>query len=112
MSDAVEVGKAAQAFELRKAGVAYVTIAERLGFADAEAVRAVVAPLLEAALEDDRRESAGLELLRVDGMLTGLYAKARAGDVRSADLSLRLAERKRLLQFQIQGDEHGQEGGG
>lgn len=97
MSGPVDAGRALQAFELRKAGVGYSTIAERLGFASEDEARAVVLPLLAEAVTDQSREAVALERLRVDGMLAGLWAKARAGDARAVELSMKLLERQRLL---------------
>lgn len=97
MTGPVEAGRAAQAFELRKAGAGYAVIAERLGYAGEDEARDAVRPLLAEAIADDDREAAALERLRLDGMLTGLYSKARTGDPRAVELTLRLEERKRLL---------------
>lgn len=90
-------GRALQAFELRKAGVGYSTIAERLGYGSEDDARAAVLPLLAEAVADQSRESVALERLRIDGMLAGLWAKARAGDARAVEQSLKLLERQRLL---------------
>lgn len=108
MSKADDAGKAAQALELRKAGVSYAVIAERVGYGSDEAARAAVLPLLAEAVADESREAVALEQLRLDGMLVGLYAKARAGDTRSIEQSLRIMERKRLLA--LSGGEEGNDG--
>lgn len=97
MTPAEEAGRAAQALELRKGGVGYAVIAERLGYGSEDAARSAVLPLLAEAVSDRNREAAGLEMLRLDGMLTGLYSKARAGDARAVEQSLRILERQRLL---------------
>jgi hypothetical protein len=97
VSAAEAAGRAAQALELRKAGVPYALIAERLGYASEDAARGAVVPLLAEAITDESREAAALERLRLDGMLTGLWSKARGGDSRAIEQSLRIMERKRLL---------------
>jgi hypothetical protein len=72
-------------------------IVERLGFEDEAAARAAVGAVLDDALADEGREAEVLERLRLDGMLTGLYPKARAGDSRAIEQTLRIMERKRVL---------------
>lgn len=89
--------RASQALEFRKAGVAYSVIAERLGYGSEDAARAAVGAELADHLADDGREATVLEVLQLDGMITGLYAKARGGDIRAIDTTLRLMERRRLL---------------
>jgi len=106
VSAADAAGKASQALELRKAGVGYAAIAERLGYPSEDAARAVVVPLLAEAIADEEREAAALERLRLDGMLVGLYAKARAGDARAVEKSLQIMERKRLLALSGSSGEH------
>ena len=103
---AADAGKASQALELRKAGVGYAAIAERLGYAGEDEARAAVVPLLAEAIADEDREAAALERLRLDGMLVGLYAKARAGDARAVEKSLQIMERKRLLALSGSSGEH------
>jgi hypothetical protein len=90
-------GRAGQALELRKAGVGYALIVKQLRYPDEATARAAVAAVLDEALADEGREAALLERLRLDGMLTGLYPKARAGDSRAIEQTLRLMERKRVL---------------
>lgn len=107
-----DTARTARALELRKAGVPYAVIADQLGYASEDAARAEVVPLLAEAVADDTREAVALERLRLDGMLTGLYPKARAGDQAAIRSSLQIMERKRLLALR-QGDVNdGAEGGG
>jgi hypothetical protein len=86
-----------QALELRKAGVPFQAIADKLGYRSASGAFAAV----KAALRDTLREPADalreLELARLDAMLLGLWRRAQSGDDKAVDRCLRIAERRARL---------------
>lgn len=87
------------AFELRKNGVTYRQIGQRLGVSETQAfkdVQAVVARLKELeleGLEDYRR----LELERLDTALVAIVLQVRNGHLGAIDRWIRLSESRRKL---------------
>lgn len=89
----------AKALELRRAGLGFEAIGAQLGLKKSQAHRLVVAGLAEAraqvvASADDLRSE---ELSRLDGMLTGLWPRARKGEVAAVDRVLKIGERRAKL---------------
>ena len=87
----------AKALELHLAGATYDAIAEAVGYSDrGNAYRAV-----QQALDDlgtyTTDDSVQTELARLDAMLTGLWAKARRGDVQAIDRVMKIDERRFAL---------------
>jgi hypothetical protein len=95
-ADAAELDrKRRRALDLHLAGVPYQTIADVLGYATkAGAHKAVKAALEQTKAGDDLDGVATSELARLDAMLSGLWAKARKGDVAAIDRVLRIEERR------------------
>jgi hypothetical protein len=88
-----------QALELRRAGLGYEAIGERLGLKKSQAHRLVTRALEEARAQvtanaDELRSE---ELSRLDGMLQGLWPRARKGEVSAVDRVLKIAERRAKL---------------
>jgi hypothetical protein len=88
-----------RALELRRAGLGYEAIAAQIGIGKSQAHRLVVAGLAEskaqiAASADDLRSE---EISRLDGMLLGLWPRARKGEVAAVDRVLKIAERRAKL---------------
>lgn len=87
----------ARALELRMAGATYDAIAKAVRYASRSgAYKAVQAALREGRL-DDADVAVETELARLDAMLTGLWPKARRGDVQAVDRVLRIGERRSAL---------------
>lgn len=88
-----------KALELRRMGLGYVAIGERLGLKKSQAHRLVVAGLAEAraqisASADELRSE---EISRLDGMLQGVWPRARKGQVTAIDRVLKISERRAKL---------------
>lgn len=84
-----------QALELHLAGATYQKIADALGFASkASAHAAVRSALTDAAAVFEGDDPVQTELARIDGMLIGLWPKARKGDVASVREAVRLGQRR------------------
>lgn len=105
--------RAEKALELHLAGLPFQRIAEMVGYANkGGAYKAVQRALTAgkptsatptptgadgAAGGDDRAEEIETELLRLDAMRTGLWGKARRGDVQAVDRVIRIGERQMEL---------------
>jgi len=88
-----------QALELRRAGLGYEAIGAQLGLGKSQAHRLVKRALEEARAQvtanaDELRSE---ELSRLDGMLQGLWPRARKGEVTAVDRVLKIAERRAKL---------------
>lgn len=89
----------AKALELHLAGATYDAIAQAVGYASRSGAHKAVQEALNAL----GRPAAGSEvadaaIARLDAMLTGLWPKARRGDVQAIDRVLRIEERRMLLE--------------
>lgn len=88
----------ARALELHLAGATYEAIATAVGYASrSSALRAVKGALDAIGAVPGAPEITDTELARLDAMLTGLWKKARQGDVQAVDRVLRIGERRALL---------------
>lgn len=89
----------AKALELHLAGATYDAIAKAVGYAS----RSGAYKAVKEALADDEEttpdlaEAASTELARLDAMLTGLWTKARRGDVQAVDRVMRIEERRTAI---------------
>jgi hypothetical protein len=87
----------AKALELHLAGATYDAIANAVGYASRSGAHKAV----QEALLDLGRPVQGTaidtELARLDAMLTGLWPKARRGDVQAVDRVLKISERRSVL---------------
>jgi hypothetical protein len=96
-SDRVVPDRERQALELRKAGATYAQIAKQLGYANEGGAHKAVGRALNVAIKqrnivaEDVRE---LELQRLDQMLLGLWADAKAGKWHAIDRVLKIMERR------------------
>jgi hypothetical protein len=93
--DAVE--KERQALELRKAGVTFDVIAQRLGYAHPSGAYRAVMSGIQKTLQQPADELRQLELARLDAMLTGLWTGARQGNHSAVMSVLRIMERRAKL---------------
>lgn len=94
-----KVENQARALELRRAGLGFEAIGAQLGIKKSQAHRLVVSGLAEAraqvaASADELRSE---ELSRLDGMLMGLWPRARKGEVAAVDRVLKISERRAKL---------------
>lgn len=89
-----------KALELHLGGGSYAAIAEAMGFSSKSTAYAAVQDALAARSAEAGQapsEVVRLEVARLDAMLTGLWAKARRGDVAAVDRVLRISERRTHL---------------
>jgi len=87
--------RTARALELHLAGHSYAAIAKAVGYAHkASALKAVRRALAATQTSQDMREAAEVELLRLDAMLTGLWALARRGEPEAVDRVMRINRRQ------------------
>lgn len=83
----------AKVVELRRAGVAFEKIAGELGLDDRDAAVAAY----EAHVSRDGRFDPILEAERLDRMLAAVWPKARSGDLKAAEMVLKISERREHL---------------
>lgn len=90
-----------QAVMMRLAGADYELIARQLGYASRGAACTDIQRALEVSLEEQARDAEVLrqqELLRLDRIQAGVWPAAIAGDTKSADIALKIIDRRcRLL---------------
>lgn len=89
--------RAVQALELRKTGIPFRVVAERLGYADESGARKAVASLLsreEYEAVDDYRL---LELERLDKMFVKAYTMASKGHLQAIDRVMKIMDHRAKL---------------
>lgn len=92
--------KAVMAFELRKAGADYDTIANRLGYKDGRSARAAILQRIKkyyAANQDAIEEIMALEMERLDHLQLVCWRLAKDGDLAAVDRILKIMERRAKL---------------
>ena len=94
MASADHIERHAKALEMRLAGATYDAIAKALGYAGTSGAFAAVQEGLAATQRPEDDATTLTELARLDAMLTGLWAKARRGEVTAVDRVLRIEERR------------------
>lgn len=88
----------ARALELHLAGATYEAIAKTCGYASRSGAHKAVQAALKAAGDPPTTDqSLTTELARLDAMLTGLWPKARRGDVQAVDRVMKIGERREQL---------------
>jgi hypothetical protein len=88
----------AKALELHLAGATYDAIAQAVGYSDrGHAHKAVQTALTDLGRPPPPDEVLATEIARLDAMLTGLWGKARRGDVQAIDRVLKIQERRAAL---------------
>lgn len=96
--DAVNANdKQRQALELRKAGVSYVAIAERLGYRGPSGAHAAVRAGLKKTLQEPADELRQLEVERLDAALLAIWPQVKQGNHGAIDRALRIMERRAKL---------------
>ncbi len=88
-----------QALELRRMGLGYEAIGAQLGIGKSQAHRLVQRGLAEARalINTSADELRSEQISRLDAMLTGLWPRARKGEVVAVDRVLKLMERRDKL---------------
>lgn len=89
-----------QALELRKAGVDFRTIADRLGYEGPSGAHKAVTTALKALTAEPAEELRTLELERLDAMLRSLWVRAtnaKGADLGAIDRVLKIMERRAKL---------------
>lgn len=86
-----------QALELRKAGMTYQGIADRLGYSSVSGCYKAIRSALFAVIKEPAEEVLTLELQRLDDMLAGLWVDARKGNVLKVDRVLKIMTRRAEL---------------
>ncbi len=86
-----------QALELRKAGVDFRQIADRLGYRGPSGAHAAVKAALLATIQQPADEVRRLEVARLDAMLLAVWTKVREGDPAAVNSALKIMHRRALL---------------
>lgn len=90
--------RAVQALELRKAGISYDLIAQRLNYSNRTAAYRAVSRLLEATEKEASNDLREVELRRLDDLFLSVYQKARNNNdplqLQAVDRCLRIMERR------------------
>lgn len=95
----------AKALELHLAGATYESIANAVGYASKSGAHKAVQEALDNLGKYGPDEATETELARLDAMLTGLWPKARRGDVQAIDRVLKIGERRSVLLAMSAGSE-------
>ena len=90
------IEKKAEALRLRRYGLGYAQIAEKLGCAQSTAYSYVVDALTETCntMREDAEVIREMELERLDAMFMSQYSKALKGDDRAVNACLKIMERR------------------
>jgi hypothetical protein len=86
--------RAIQALELRKAGISYEMIAQRLGYANRTSAYRAVSTVLDNSEKEASSDLREMELRRLDDLFLSIYKKARDGDYAAIDRCLKIMERR------------------
>ena len=86
--------RAVKALELRKAGISYEIIAQRLGYSNRTAAYRAVSRLIESTEKEAVTDLREMELRRLDDLFRALYMKAIGGDLGAVDRCLKIMERR------------------
>jgi hypothetical protein len=86
-----------QALELRRAGVTFDAIAERLGYAGRGAARNAYLAALDREPPTDGDEERDLESDRLDRMLSAVWPKAVRGDLQAVAAATKIIESRHKL---------------
>jgi len=86
--------KQAQALELRKAGMTFQDIADKLGYADHKGAHKAVMTALRKTIQEPADELRKLELERLDVMLKSLWPFVLKGSPRHVEQALKVMDRR------------------
>lgn len=91
------IARERDALELKRAGVTYDVIADRLGFANRGSAYKAVQRALRRTLQEPADELRSIEADRLDRMQFAVWAKAMGGDLGAIDRVLRIMDRRAAL---------------
>ena len=92
-----DVQREAQVLELRKAGLTFVQIGERLGYADHTGALKAFRRAMAKTLQQPANEYRELELARLDELWARFYPKALAGQKMALDGCLDIIDKRAKL---------------
>jgi hypothetical protein len=92
-----EAARQTQALELRKAGVGFEVIAQRLGYRSASGAYYAVMAALKRTQQEPADEVRVLALQRLDRLLFAVWQKALSGDLECIDRALKIEARRAKL---------------
>lgn len=92
-SRATAAEKHAKALELRRAGLTYDEIAQRVGYANRTSARRAVENALAKITREPAEQLLKLQLEQLNDMWRGIYGPAIGGDVYAIDRALKIMER-------------------
>jgi len=102
------------ALELRKAGLSFALIAQRVGYSDPSGAYRGIMAALRRTFQEPADEVRKLELERLDRLLNGIWSDAESGNKEAIDRALSIM-RRRALYLGLDAPskiEHRGEGGG
>lgn len=94
---AEQIEKEKQALELRRAGVTYDVIAERVGFSDRTIARRYVMRALGRTLQEPADDVRRIEVDRLDRLQRALWPAAMQGDDKAIGSVLKVMDRRAKL---------------
>lgn len=86
-----------QAWELRKAGVSYEDIAERLNYSSRSAAYKAVKSVMDRVTTETGKELRTLHTERLNTMLMVAWREVQQGDLRAIDVAMRIMERQAAM---------------
>ena len=86
-----------QAWELRKAGVSYDDIAQRLGYSSKAGAYNAVKSIMQQVTQETGKELQTLHNERLNTMLMMAWRNAQQGDIKAIDTVLRIMERQATM---------------
>ncbi|QDU60012.1 hypothetical protein Pan216_08490 [Planctomycetes bacterium Pan216] len=86
-----------RALELRKAGLSYEEIAEKVGYSNRRSAHQAVTSALRKSSRETTEEVRLLELERLNRLLVSVWSSALKGDEKSIDRALKILERRGKL---------------
>ena len=89
--------RAAQALELRKAGLSLQVIADQMGYSDPSGAHKAIKRAMDRMVREPATELIEMELARLDSIFTEVYRAARQGSLGAIDRCLRIMERRARL---------------
>lgn len=96
-SDPEVAEKRCKALRLRKAGLGYEAIAQKVGYSNPGSAYKAVQQALKATLREPADDVRILEAERLDRLMLGLWKQASGGDTDAVDRVLRIMDRRARL---------------
>jgi hypothetical protein len=83
-----------RAIEMRLTGMGLQDIADQLGYSDASGAFRAIKRGMEKSVREPAEQLLTMELMRLDDLLQAHFPLAKSGDTRSAELVLKVMERR------------------